>query len=480
MTIQKKALKGIFWSGIQSWGSQAGSFIIFLILARLLTPSAFGLVALANLFINLFQLVLSFGFIQKLIQKENVDEVEINTVFWTQIFFSFLFTCSIFFTVDYIADNFHQPLLTPVLKSLSFLFIINTFSETQRALLVREFAFKALAIRSLLGIIFAGIVGIFMAFNNYGVWSLVGQQLTYEITGVLVLWTASDWRPKLQFSVSHLQSFLSFGINIFGYKLTQFFNQRTDVLLVGYFLGEITLGYYAIAHRILEIMTQLLIGTLNQVALPLFARLQNDSQHFLETFYNVTQWTCLITFPVFFSVIILSPELIVTLFGEKWLNVIPIMQILNLVGIIRGITLFQKSAFIALGKPNLQFKLGLINSILNFIFCLIAIPWGVKAIAIAYVMSDYVAFPIGQWMLTKLIHISIPKYINQFIAPFLNSVIMIITIYLFKKIFSYLLIDSWIILVSCTLIGVIVYIFTIRLFTPKLFNELLELSKIAL
>ncbi|WP_017296389.1 lipopolysaccharide biosynthesis protein [Geminocystis herdmanii] len=477
MSIRKKIVEGLFWSSIQNWGSQAGSFIIFITLARLLTPSALGLVALANLFIKFFQLVLAFGFIQKLIQKEDINDLEINTVFWTQICVGFFLTFSIFVTADYIANGFQQPLLTPILQTLSFLFIIRAFSETQRGLLVRAFRFKAIAIRSLFSIIMSGIVGILMAVNNYGVWSLVGQQLTYEITGVLVLWKASDWRPKLQFSVTDLRSFFSFGINILGYQLTQFFNQRTDSLLVGYFLGEVSLGYYTIAHRILEVMSQLLIGTLNQIALPLFSRLQNDDLRFFDVYYTATQWTCLITFPMFLSVIIVSPELIVTVFGEKWLNVVPILEIISLAGIIRGITFFQRSAFVALGKPNLQFKLALINSILNLIFCLIAIPWGISTIALAYVLSDYVAFPLGQWMLSKLISLSWKHYLSNFLAPISCTFGMILVMILSKNLLTINL-EPYLRLIIISLIGGVTYIFSLIILFPVIFQQIWSLIKL--
>lgn len=265
MNIKKKTIQGIFWSGLQNWGSQAGSFIIFLILARLLTPEAFGLVALANVLINFMQIFLNQGFAQVLIQKQDLESQDINTVFWTQVFTGCLLTTITFFSAILISKVFHQPSLIPILQILSLVFIVNAFSQTQASLLRRDFKFKVLATRSLLGIIIAGIVGVVMALLGYGVWSLVSQQLTYELMGVIVLWTASNWRPKWQFSWITLTEIFSFSINVLGYKMVEFFNQKTDNLLVGYFLGEVALGYYAISHRILEVMTQLLIGTLNQV-----------------------------------------------------------------------------------------------------------------------------------------------------------------------------------------------------------------------
>jgi len=477
MNIKKKTIQGIFWSGLQNWGSQAGSFIIFLILARLLTPEAFGLVALANVLINFMQIFLNQGFAQVLIQKQDLESQDINTVFWTQVFTGCLLTTITFFSAILISKVFHQPSLIPILQILSLVFIVNAFSQTQASLLRRDFKFKVLATRSLLGIIIAGIVGVVMALLGYGVWSLVSQQLTYELMGVIVLWTASNWRPKWQFSWITLTEIFSFSINVLGYKMMEFFNQKTDNLLVGYFLGEVALGYYAISHRILEVMTQLLIGTLNQVALPTFSRLQKDSQGFIAAYYRITQFTSLIAFPVFFAVIILSPELLVSLFGQKWTNAIPILQIIPLVGILHAITFSQRSAFVALGKPILQFKLGLLNAVLNIIACLIALQWGILAVATAYVLSDYLVFPLGQWLLSQLIPLTWKTYLSQFIAPITCTAIMIFTLLGTQRIFlshSYPLLN----LVIASLLGTIAYILSFFLLFPQLFQQIWELGRL--
>jgi PST family polysaccharide transporter len=474
MSLKKQTIRGIFWSGIQNWGSQAGSFIVFLILARLLSPQDFGLVALANIFINFMQIFLDQGFAQALIQKQEIEDKHINTAFWTQVFIGCLLTVVTFTAADMLARGFNQPKLYSLLQVLSFLFIISAFSQTQIALLKQNFDFKTLAVRALLGIIISGIVGIFMALWGYGVWSLVGQQLTYETVGAIILWQASDWRPKWQFSRQYLFELFSFSLNLLGFNLVEFFNQRTDSLLIGYFLGEVALGYYAISHRILQVMTQLLIGTLNQVVLPTFSRLQDDSQRFLDAFYQATQFTSLIAFPVFCAVIILSPELVVTLFGEKWSESIPIIQILAFTGILRAVSFFQRSAFIARGKPLIQFKLGLLNATFNLIACLIAIRWGILAVAVAYVMSDYLVFPIGQWLLSKLIQISWKTYLDKFLAPVICTSVMVLTLLVAQHLLtSYQNPQGS--LVVCSIIGIVVYGVTLRLMFPKLILEILAL-----
>jgi PST family polysaccharide transporter len=341
MSIKKKTIQGIFWAAIQNWGSQAGSLLVFLILARLLSPRDFGLVALANVFITFTQLFLEQGFAAVLIQRQNIEAEHINTAFWTQIIIACLLTIVSLFSAHWIAEIFNQPQLSPIIKWLSILFVISALTHTQRALIKRKFAFRTLASCSILAIFLSGIVGILMAFSGLGVWSLVGQQLTYISVELIVLWSASDWRPKWQFSWKHLSDLSDFTVNLLGEKLVSFFNQRTDQVIIGYFLGEVALGYYAIAQRILQVMTQLLVETIIQVALPTFSRLQNDFPRFLGTFYRATQFTGLIAFPIFFAVMILSPELVVSLFGQKWTNAIPILQIIPLVGILPAILILK-------------------------------------------------------------------------------------------------------------------------------------------
>lgn len=222
MSIKKKTIQSIFWAAIQNWGSQAGSLIVFLILARLLPPEDFGLVALANVFITFTQIFLEQGFAAVLIQRQNIETEHINTAFWTQIIIAFLLTAVSLLSANWIAESFNQPQLSPIMKWLSILFIISALTHVQRALIKRKFAFKILAICSLLGVIVSGFVGIAMAFFGYGVWSLVGQQLSYESVELIVLWSASNWRPQWQLSWKHLSDLSNFTLNLLGEKLVFF------------------------------------------------------------------------------------------------------------------------------------------------------------------------------------------------------------------------------------------------------------------
>ena len=473
MSIKQKAIQGVVWSAIQNWGSQAGSLIVFLILARLLTPEAFGLIGLANVFFAFMQIFLQQGFSQALIQREEIQPEELDTAFWTHVFSGLLLTIISFLLSEFIAGIFNQPKLIPIIQCFSFLFFIKSLSHVHKAILSRNFAFKVMAVRTIIGITIGGIVGIVMALYGFGVWSLVSQQFIYEAVEVFIIWGAIDWRPKLRFSVQHLQGFLNFGLNILALKFLAFCNKRTDNLLIGYFLGEEALGYYLIAFRVLEVMSQLLVSTTKQVALPTFSRLQTEPERFRQAFYKVTLFTSLVAFPTFSGMIIFTRELVLTLFGEQWLPSVPVMQILACAGILNAISFFNSSVFMAMGKPSWKLRLSLLNAVLNLIACLLAVQWGIVAVALAYVVSSYLGFPVGQWAISKLIHVPVRTYLKQFISPAICSLIMIFGIVTFKY-FMIDLVDEKILIVLGTLTGIIIYGLSIRVLYPPIFEDLLK------
>ncbi|VEP14175.1 Polysaccharide biosynthesis family protein [Hyella patelloides LEGE 07179] len=479
MNLKQKALQGVVWSAIQNWGSQSCSFIVFLILARLLSPEAFGLVALANVFLAFMQIFMEQGFTQALIQRQDLESEHLNTAFWSQVGCGILLAVISALGAGVVAQFFNQPKLIPILQCLSLLFIVNSFGHVHKALLSREFAFKIMALRSLLGIVVSGIVGVAMAYAGHGVWSLVAQQLVYESVGVLVMWQAVDWRPALQFSPKHFQHLFDFGIHVLVFKFIKFFNKRSDNLLIGYFLGEVALGYYAIAYRILQVMIQLIITTFNQVALPTFSRLQNEPDRFRQAFYQATQLTSLIAFPAFLGVVVLTPELVISLFGEQWQPAIRAMQILAFEGIVQSVSFFHKSVFMSMGKPFWKVKLTLFNATINIIACLIVVKWGITAVALAYVVSNYLAFPLSQWAVNKLIKIPLLPYTQQFITPVVSSVLMVIAI-LIAKYFLVNLVTTQVLLIITIVWGTIIYILSIKFLNPQLFQQIVELVRMAI
>ncbi|MEC4805647.1 MAG: lipopolysaccharide biosynthesis protein [Jaaginema sp. PMC 1079.18] len=475
MSIKQKAIKGVIWSVVQNWGSQAGSLIVFLILARLLTPEAFGLVALANVFLAFMEIFIEQGFTQALIQRHNLDAEHLDTAFWSNLFCGILLTVVGVILAEAIASFFDQLQLAPILRCFSFLFFIKSISHVHQALLTRELAFKVMAVRTLVAILVGGLVGVIMAFSGFGVWSLVGQQFLFESVSVLVMWQAVDWRPKFNFSWQHFRDLFAFGINVIGLKFLKLFNRRSDNLLIGYFLGKVALGHYAVAYRVLQVMTQLLVGTSNQVALPTFSKLQTEPEKFRQAFYRVTQFTSLIAFPTFSGMAILTPELVISVFGQQWIPSIPVMRILAFSGIIYTFSYFNASAFMAMGKPSWRLKLTLLEATVSLLAGLVAVRWGIIAVAAAYTLSLYLVFPIGLTAINRLIQVPINRYLQQFITPAIATIIMVSIIFLVKY-FLRDIVALNIILILGTFFGAIAYILAIRCLSPKLFQYCLDLA----
>ncbi|MGC1309001.1 MAG: lipopolysaccharide biosynthesis protein [Phormidesmis sp.] len=476
MSIEQKAIKGVFWSGIQNWGSQAGSLITFLVLARLLSPKDFGLVALANTFIVFFNLFIDQGFSTALVQRHKLEDAHVNTAFWVQLLLGIALTWLGISSAGWVAGFFQQPLLAPVLRWFSSLFLLSALSIVQRAMLKRKLAFKELAIRALLSIFLGGLVGIWMAIRGYGVWSLVGQQLTFEGVGVIVFWGFSSWRPKLQVSLRHLKDLSGFGISIFCSNVLTFFNNNSDTLLIGYFLGEVALGYYAIAYRVLQVLTQLLIGTGNQVALPVLSRFQAEPKRLANAFYKIIGYVSLIAIPTFMGVVSLARELVVVIFGKQWVTAIPMMQVLAFGGVFYLILFFNISVFVAMGQPHLRLRLEILNVVLNTVGCVIAVRWGVLAVAYAFAISDFLVIPASLWTLKHLMQISLKDYLRQFAAPSVCTALMVVLIGLLR----YWLQDTLqpqLVLPICAFSGAVFYILCLQRFAPVLFQEIYSLVK---
>ncbi len=478
MSLRQKAAKGVFWTITQNWGYQAISFIVFFILARLIGPEDFGLVALALVYIIFLQVFLDQGFTQALIQRQDLDPEHLDTAFWTNFTIGLVLTVFGIATASLAAEWFKQPELAPVIRWLSLSYLIGSLRGVQQALFRRRFAFKALAARSLVAIVIGGAVGVGMALFGLGVWSLVGQQLVNALAGVLVLWWASDWRPGLKVSAKHFRDLFDFGINIVGFNLLDFFNRRADNLLVGYFLGPVALGYYAVAYRVLLVMTQLLTSTMNSVALPTFSRLQGEPERLRQAFYTVTQLTSLISFPTFLSMAALAPELVQVLFGDKWAASIPVMQVLAFIGILHSLTYFNGSVLMAMGKPSWRLWLNCLNAVVNVTAFALAVQHGIVAVASAYVIFGYLLSPLPLLLVRRVIHIELITYLRQYVTPLTASIVMVIAI-LGTKFFLASLTTSLVVLVVCTLIGAAVYAITIQLIAPALLQRSLELARLA-
>ncbi|MFN5513697.1 MAG: MOP flippase family protein [Cyanobacteriota bacterium] len=425
MSLKQLAIKGTIWSSISQWANKFLSLATFTILARLLDPDSFGLIALAGTFLAFLGLFLDQGFSTAIVQRKNLEPEHLDTAFWTNIAISVTITTFCITGAGFAANFFSEPSLTPVIRWLSLSFVIASFNSVQSALFSRKLNFKLPAICSLISSFSGAIVGITMAFMGFGVWSLVTQQLSGGIVSAFVLWTASDWRPRFRFSRKHLNDLFAFGLNIVGINILAFFVTKGDNLLIGYFLGATALGYYDLAYRLLLVVTSLFVGIITSTAMPIFSSIQDDLPRLRKVLYEFVELTNTLAFPIFLGMSVLAPELVIVIFGEQWKASIPVMQILSIAGLSYGGFYFNAPLIMAMGKPDWKLKLDVYRA---FVYCfsfLIGVNWGIIGVSLGFVLSAYLG---SSWvtvlLIQRLVKIKISTYLNKFSSSLINSLIM--------------------------------------------------------
>jgi PST family polysaccharide transporter len=257
------------------------------------------------------------------------------------------------------------------------------------------------------------------------------------------------------------------------------FARRSDHFLIGYFLGPTLLGFYTVGFRLLLVIIRVVTGIINAVAFPTFSRLQYKPERMRRAFYQVTQYTSLLAFPVFIGLAALAPEVIPAIFGEKWAPSVPVLQVLALIGILESVSVFNGSVMRASGKPSWQFGITLLTSVCSVIGFLIAVRWGIVAVAAAIVIVGYLVAPISYVAVRRLIHIDFRTYARQFVAPLGASLLMAIAIVLLKSVFKHHALNSYLELAVYVVAGGLIYLLVIGLTAPSLSRQVLELARLA-
>ena len=479
MGLKQEAVQGVVWSAAQKWGVRLISFFVTLVLARLVLPESFGLVAYATVFISFAGVFIDQGFSDAIVQFAHLDREHLDTAFWIGVLTGIAFTLATFLSAGLIANLLHEPRLAPIIKWLSLSFILSPLSGVQGDLLRRKLAFKVLMIRSMISTVISGTVAVVMAFLGFGVWSLVAKLLVDSAVNVIVMWRVSDWRPGFHFSRSHFKQLFSFGINIVGGDFVDFLSVHSDDFLIGYFLGPVALGYYTLAYNLLIMLTDILVSVPNKVSFPIFSRIQNDLERMKSAFYEVTQLQSLMAFPVFLGLCAVAPEAVRVLYGDNWAASIPVIQILMLMGIVRSASYFYSSIFRASGKPSWRFGIYALTAAFNVAGFLIVVRMGIVAVAVSYVVVSYTLMPLYFLLIQKLIHITIRSHLSQYFPAFVASLVMI-SVVLGLKHFLGENFSMAIRLAFLVIAGALIYLVSIRLIRPVMFTKILELAQMAM
>ena len=473
--LRGRAAKGVFWTAASNWGNELTRLLVFVLLARVLDPKDFGLVALALIFIGMTQVVADQGMADALVQRKELDSAHYDSAFWMNVAFGLALAMIMAALAIPISHTVGEPRLAPVLAVLALSIPISSLNLVQRAVMTRELGFRSLALRTLVSVGVGAVVGVSLALIGFGVWSLVAQQLAISIAGVLVLWRVSNWRPRMVFSYGHFKDLFGFGSNVVGFRLLNYFNRTSDQLFIGSFLGAASLGFYTVGYRMLRLLFQVTSSLIDRVAFPLYSRLQGNAPRLVRAHYKSTAFAALIAFPAFTGTVALAPDFVPVVFGTKWMDSVPIMQILAFLGVVQFLTYLNGTMLKALGKPSWQMIIVVVTTVLKIAAFLIAVNFGIIAVAIATLCVGCVVAPAYYWTLHRLLPIRLGAYLGHLKGPLIASVLAGAAMFAIRGLLG----DSHplVTLLVGAAGGALVYIASIRIFSRALAAEALDLAR---
>lgn len=468
-----KVLSSLLWKLMERGGVQGIQFIVMMVLARILLPEDFGLIILVAVFISMAAVITQGGFNSALIQKKKVDELDFSSVFYLNLLIAAILYILLYFTAPYIAPFFEQPQLTFILRVLAITLFFYSFSAIQNTIISREYQFKKLFISTLTGSIVAGIVGIAMAYTNYGIWALVGFQLINQFLVTILLWFTIKWRPKLIFSLKRVKRLFSFGWKLLVSSLIDAIDINIRSLLIGKLFHPAILGFYNRGEQFPNLLVNNINGSIQAVMFPTLSSHQDDKNRVKEMVRRLIVTSSFIIFPMMVGLAIIAEPLVVLLLTEKWLPAVPFIQIFCAGYALWPIHTANLQAINALGRSDIFLKLEIMKKLVGVLVLIVSIPFGVHAVAISIVIGGVLASFINAYPNSKLLNYRIREQWNDVIPSLLLSIVMGVAIYPIH----WLQISAIFTLLTQVFVGVVLYIGLAALFKLECFSYLIETLK---
>ncbi|MEM9256469.1 MAG: lipopolysaccharide biosynthesis protein [Pseudomonadota bacterium] len=425
MSLKDRVVGSTLWSSFGNWSSQCFLLLVFVYLARELSPEDFGLYAVVGIVIGLGQMLSNPGFSQAVVSIERLDAVTRSTVFWTGLGLSTLLSFVALLSVVGLPNTLVSPDLSTLLLASIPMIILGTLANVPQALLMRKLLYKKIALVTLMANVLSGCSALLVAIQGYGVWALVMQQYVLLSVTAIGMFLLCDWRPTWQWSSPRLSAILSQGGHYFGISALAYANRRLDNALVGILFGVNLLGVYVIAKRIFLTLSDLLMKPFTQVALSAFSGVDRDIAKQRHAFMRMTVMTSLITAPVFAGFIVVAPDIMSLVFGTKWDDAIPVLQLLCIAGILRGFSLLVVPFLTVIQRGKTAFFLHLANTLGNFLAYLLFIPLGLMGIGLGFSVRAIVFFFITLALLQVVAHLPALSVLRQLWPIYLSVVLMV-------------------------------------------------------
>ena len=465
--IRNQTVNGLKWSALERISVQGVQFLIGIILARLLPPSDFGIIAMLTVFLAVSQTIIDGGFSNALIRKVDRNETDYSTTFVFNIILGFILCLLVVLAAPYIADFYDMPQLSSVMQVLSLTLLINSFSVVFYAILTINIDFRAIAIANFVSAIVSGAVGIAMAYRGWGVWSLVYQSLSRSLLNALIVAGLSKWKPRLLFSKSSFVDLFSYGSKILASSLLNTIYSNLTPMIIGKFYSSKDLGYYDRGRQFGVLPITYIVQTFERVTFPIMSQLQNDDASLIDVYRKYVKSASIVMFFVVMLIIVLAKPLILIILTEKWFEAIIYLQLFCMAEMFNHVTRLNLILLQVKGRSDLYLRLEIIKKTISLVMLLIAAPYGIIAICISQIIYSQAAMYINTYYTKKLFGLSYLMQVRDFVKYLLFAIVACVPAYLFVL----LGISSW----ACVIVGFIVAVFLyskVLLWNDVIFREM--------
>lgn len=470
--LKKETIKGVTWSGIDKFTNGGILFLANIILARLLTPKDFGLLAIIAIFIQISQTFIDSGFTNALIQKKDRSQTDYSIVFFFNLALSLGFYVILFFCAPIIANFFDNEKLTSLTRVVGLNLIIGALVSVHKTRLTIQLRFKIQAFISVISSIVSAIIAISMAYRGYGVWALVALTIINITLQVLLILILIKWRPSIIFSKTAFKALFSYSSKLLGASLIHLLYRNIYPIIIGKKFSPVDLGYFNRADTFAMYAPYTISSVISRVAFPIFSRIQDDNERLRNAYSKYIIFSSLIIFPIMIGLIVLAQPLTLYILTEKWLPMVPMLQILCIDWMTDHLCQINLNILYVKGRSDLALKLEIIKKSLAIAIFLISLYWGIIGVCWGRVVYGIFAVYLNAFYTKRLIGMSLWAQLKDIILPLLISLCMGLFVFLTSHINGSTLFT----IVLSILVGVISYLTILFLVKKNLFLELIKLT----
>lgn len=404
--IRAKVVRGLGWVGASTVMGQVIRTVGAIFVARLLTPSEYGLAMLALVFASLVLVFSDLALGAALVQRKTITESDRSTAFWITIGAGILFTVGGVALSGPVAALYHQPDAAALLAVLSSSFLLTALGATQQSLLLRDMQFRRLETMTVLGALAGTVVAVVLAWRGAGAWAIIGQQIGTAAITSLLFWRASSWRPKLIFSRGSARDLGTFSSFLVGHRLFYYLHQNADRFLVGRFIGTSALGAYAVAYNLILQPAARIAGPVQRVLIPAFSRLQDEPERIAALWARAARLVGAISIPALAGLVIVAPDFVPVVLGSQWEAAVPVVQLLAWVGMLQAVQAINVDILIARDRTSTLFRYSVAFFFAHLIAFTFGLQWGIVGVAAAFAVSSTLVEPILTVITARCIGVS--------------------------------------------------------------------------